>query len=90
MADRIENLPSSNEKPSNIDLNIMKEVFGEGMTVAQTLEIKKILIPAILFIVLSLPMMNKLLKNVIPDSEFFLMFVKTLIFIIVMVLLQFF
>ncbi len=89
MADRITNLPSSQEQPpSDIDVNVMKEVFGDGVAVAKSLELKKIIIPAIVFIILSLPMIDNLLKNVVPDSEMVLMFVKTLIFLIVLVVLQ--
>lgn len=88
MADRIANLPSSQEQPSDIDVNVMRDVFGEGAVVAKSLQLKKLIIPAILFVVLSLPMVDNLLKNVVPDSEMVLMFVKTLIFLIVLVVLQ--
>ena len=88
MADRIANLPSSQEQPSDIDVNVMRDVFGEGAVVAKSLQLKKLISPAILFVVLSLPMVDNLLKNVVPDSEMVLMFVKTLIFLIVLVVLQ--
>ena len=89
MADRIANLsPSQQEQPSEIDVNIMRDVFGDGKAVAKSLQLKKIIIPAILFVVLSLPIVDNLLKSVVPDSEMEIMFVKTLIFLIVLVLLQ--
>jgi hypothetical protein len=88
MADRIANLPPSQEQPSDIDVNVMRDVFGDGVTVANSLQLKKLIIPAILFVVLSLPMVDNLLKNVVPDSEMVIMFVKTLIFLIVLVVLQ--
>jgi len=88
MADRIANLPPSQEQPSDIDVNVMRDVFGDGAAVAKSLQLKKLIIPAILFVVLSLPMVDNLLKNVVPDSEMVIMFVKTLIFLIVLVVLQ--
>jgi hypothetical protein len=88
MADRITNLPSSQERPSDIDINVMKNVFGESLDVAKSLQLKKIIIPAIVFIVLSLPIVDSILKNIVSDSDILLMFTKTLIFLIVLVLLQ--
>jgi len=88
MADRITNLPPSQEEPSNIDVNVMKDIFGDGANVAKSLQLKKLIIPAIVFIVLSLPMIDNFLKNVISDSEGVLIFTKTLIFLIILVILQ--
>jgi hypothetical protein len=88
MADQIKNLPSSQDKPSDIDVNVMQDVFGDGATVVKSLQLKKIIIPVVLFIVLSLPMVNNFIGTVVPDSEFILMFVKTLIFLAVLAILQ--
>lgn len=88
MADRITNLPPSQEHPSDIDVSVMRDVFGDGVAVSKSLQLKKLIIPAILFVVLSLPMVDNLLKNVVPDSEMVIVFTKTLIFLIVMVVLQ--
>ncbi len=88
MADRISNLPQSQEKPSDIDVNVMRDVFGDGVTVAKSLQLKKLIIPTILFVVLSLPMVDKLLKNVVSDSPMLIMFAKTLIFLIVLVVIK--
>lgn len=88
MADQIKNLPSSQDKPSDIDVNVMHDVFGDGVTVVKSLQLKKIIIPVVLFIVLSLPMVNNFIGTVVPDSEFILMFVKTLIFLAVLAILQ--
>jgi hypothetical protein len=88
MADQIKNLPSSQDKPSDIDVNVMQDVFGDGVTVVKSLQLKKIIIPVVLFIVLSLPMVNNFIGTVVPDSEFILMFVKTLIFLAVLAILQ--
>ena len=78
----------SERSASYLDVNIIRDVFGDGKAVAKSLQLKKIIIPAILFVVLSLPIVDNLLKSVVPDSEMVIMFVKTLIFLIVLVLLQ--
>ena len=88
MADRISNLPPSQEKPSDIDLNVMRDVFGDGATVANSLQLKKLIIPTILFVVLSLPIVDRLLKNLVSDSPILIMFTKTLVFLIVLVVLK--
>ncbi len=88
MADPIRNLPPSQDQPSDIDVNVMREVFGDGQNVVKSIQLQKVIIPAILFVVLSLPFMDHLLKNIVPDSEMMLLFVKTLIFLIVLVVLQ--
>ncbi len=88
MADPIRNLPPSQDQPSDIDVNVMREVFGDGQNVVKSIQLQKVIIPAILFVVLSLPFMDHLLKNIVPDSEMLLLFVKTLIFLIVLVVLQ--
>ena len=88
MADQIKDLPTSQDQPSGIDVNVMREIFGDGAAVAKSLQLKKIIIPAVLFVVLSLPMVDNFLKTVVPDSEMVLMFVKTLIFLVVLVVLQ--
>ena len=88
MADRIENLPPSQEKPLDIDVNVMRDVFGDGAAVAKSLQLKKLIIPAILFVVLSLPMVDSILKNVVSDSNMVILFAKTLIFLIVLVVFQ--
>lgn len=81
-------MPPSQEQPSDIDVNVMRDVFGDGAAVAKSIQLKKLIIPAILFVVLSLPMVDNLLRTVVPDSEMVIMFVKTLIFIIILVVLQ--
>jgi hypothetical protein len=88
MADLITNLPSSREKPSDIDVNVIRDVFGDGVSVAKSLQLKRLIIPAVMFVVLSLPIVNGFLKTIVPDSEIVLMFVKTIIFLIVLILIQ--
>jgi hypothetical protein len=88
MADQIKNLPTSQEQPSDVDMNVMREIFGDGVNVAKSLQLKKIIIPAIMFVVLSLPMIDNFLKTIVPDSDAVLIFVKTLIFLVMLALFQ--
>lgn len=88
MADEIKNLPQTQETPSDIDVNVMRDIFGQGFDVAKSVDFKKLILPAIVFIVLSLPIIDKLLGSVVSDSETVLIFTKTLIFVIVLIILQ--
>lgn len=88
MADEIKNLPQTQETPSDIDVNVMRDIFGQGLDVAKSVDFKKLILPAIVFIVLSLPIIDKLLGSVVSDSETVLIFTKTLIFVIVLIILQ--
>jgi hypothetical protein len=88
MADRIANLPTSHGQTSDIDMNIMKDIFGHGTNVATSLNLKKIIIPAIVFVILNLPTIDNLIKNNVTSSESVLLFVKTIVFLIVLVVLQ--
>ena len=87
MADRIRNLPSSNEEPSDIDVSVMRAVFGDGV-VDKSLHVNKIIITVIVFVVLSLPVIDSLLKKVVPDSQIMIMFIKSLIFAVIIVVVQ--
>lgn len=93
MADKISNLPSaesssSSSPVSEIDENAMKEVFGQGTVVASKLNMKKILVQVVVFVAISLPWMDNLLKNFLPDNEIILFFTKTFVFLIVLMIIQ--
>ncbi|TFH06716.1 MAG: hypothetical protein E4H07_10080, partial [Nitrosomonadales bacterium] len=69
MADLIKNLPTSQDPPSDIDVTAMRDVFDKSSTIAKSLQLKKIIIPVVIFIALSLPMVNKFIGTLVPDSE---------------------
>jgi hypothetical protein len=87
MADRIDNLPSSKEEPSEIDLNIMKDIFGK-MTETKSFDFKALIIPIIVFLVLSLSVTDTVMRNLISNSDVTILTVKTIIFIMVLVVVQ--
>lgn len=89
MADRIDQLPPTTEKPSNIDMNAMRELFGNSATGTQSkVNLNKLIVPAAVFIILSLPMVDNLLKSTVSDSEMMIIFTKTVAFLIVLLVLQ--
>jgi hypothetical protein len=87
MADRIDNLPSSKEDPSEIDINVMKDIFGK-MSETKSFNFKALIIPIIIFLVLSLSVTDTVMRNLISDSDVTILAVKTIIFIAVLVLVQ--
>jgi hypothetical protein len=87
MADRIDNLPSSKEDPSEIDINVMKDIFGK-MSETKSFNFKALIIPIIIFLVLSLSVTDTVMRNLISDSDVTILAVKTIIFIVVLVLVQ--
>jgi len=102
MADRIDQLPPTMEKPSNVDKNAMHEIFhtplnqtqlndkGEAvMHVANKMNWKKLLIPLIVFIVLSLPPITSMFYNMLSESETTTLVAKTAVFLVILIVLQF-
>jgi hypothetical protein len=87
MADRIDNLPSSKEDPSEIDINVMKDIFGK-MSETKSFNFKALIIPIIIFLVLSLSVTDTVMRNLISDSDVTILAVKTIIFVVVLVLVQ--
>jgi hypothetical protein len=86
--DKLSELPTSNVKPSKTDLEIIKSLFGEGEKVAKSLKIKEILIPAIAFVFLSLPITDSLIRKNIVDNDIMILIIKTIILIIILVIMQ--
>lgn len=88
MGDKIEDLPQSSAKPSETDENVMRDVFGKSAKVANRLDVKKVMIQLLIFVVLSLPFVDTLLKKYVSDSEVVMFFVKTILFLLVLMVLQ--
>jgi len=85
MADRIDQLPNQQEKPNDIDLEAIRHLFGNSNT---KIDVKKFIVPVILFLLLSLPMVDSLLKATISDSSIVLLFVKALVFLVILFIVQ--
>jgi hypothetical protein len=86
MADKISQLPMDYNSPSEQDLKVMNALFGNSKINS---EVQKLLIPGILFFVLSIPYFDKLLGNfVTTSSNYVLLAIKTIIFIILLLIIQ--
>jgi len=84
MSDRIDELPRTSEKPSILDTKIMNDLFNDS---TKKTNWKSILLLSLLFIVLSLPVVDKFLKN-ISDSELVILLAKTTVFVVILTLLN--
>jgi NADH:ubiquinone oxidoreductase subunit 3 (subunit A) len=85
MADRIDQLPNQQENPNDIDLEAIRHLFGNSNT---KIDVKKFIVPVILFLLLSLPMVDSLFKATISDSSIVLLFVKALVFLVILFIVQ--
>ena len=87
MADRIDQLPSQSEKPDNIDLEAIKHLFANSNDKDKG-DVKKFIVPVILFLLLSLPFVDSLFKSTISDSSLVLLFTKAVVFIVILFIVQ--
>lgn len=86
MADDIRRLPTTNEQPSPVDIQIMQSMFGNS---ALNYELKRLVVPAITFFVLNLYAVDEILRKLFSSqSDIVFMIIKTVIFIGVMVVAQ--
>lgn len=96
MADRIDQLPPTMKTPSDIDKNAMYDIFHTNdignaapfVHVANKINWKKFFIPLIVFIILSLPPINNIFLNMLSESETTTLIVKSVVFIVIMLVLQ--
>jgi hypothetical protein len=87
MADPIVQLPTDNTKPNQDELTIVNSLFKKHSNTIETVanEMKDSIIAGILFIVLSLPQVDELIKSLLAftnNSPIILTIVKALIFIV--------
>lgn len=81
--DIIENLPTNTNVPSHDEIQIMDKLFYTDNSGFLN-EVKKIVILAILFVIMSLPPIDELVKKLVPitqKSPYMLLIVKTLCFV---------
>lgn len=81
MTDNISQLPATDEKISEIDINILNTLF-ENKNVKKN--IKKLLIPGLVFLILNIPMVDSLMKNLISNSTIINLIIKTLLFLVIL------
>jgi hypothetical protein len=87
MADPIVQLPTDNTQPNQDELTIVNSLFKKHSNTIETVanEMKDSIITGILFIVLSLPQVDELIKSLLTftnNSPIILTIVKALIFIV--------
>jgi hypothetical protein len=88
MADRIDNLPSSTDGLSSVDKNALQDLFRVAKTENDKVNLTKLIIPACAFIILSLPIVDRMLKSTISDSETVVLFAKVVAFTVVLLVIQ--
>lgn len=89
MADRIDQLPNKNQPPNNIDIQAMQQLFKNTNQNKSGFNIKNALIPTIVFILLSLPLVDSLIKTHIGDSDTLSLFIKAVIFLLFFLIFQY-
>jgi hypothetical protein len=89
MSNALSGLPiSANQRPpSEHDMRIMEAMFGSS---SAGYEIKKLIVPGALFLALSLPFVDRLLKGVITTSDLVLLVIKTGLFLALLLVAQLF
>lgn len=87
MADRIDQLPQTNTNPSRLDSEIMSELFSQQNQRGK-IDWKYSALLLSLFVVLNLPAVNNLLTDTFSESIVLVLFIKTVVFVIALAILQ--
>ena len=93
MADHISSLPHSDEQVSQKDIDVMKSVFGGSAQTKGLLScdnLKKLFLVGIVFLLINLPIIDSAMKAVFDTSDFILLLIKTILFVVIILLAQFF
>ena len=83
-SDNMMSLPVNAVQPSQQDVRVMEAMFGSSMSSNAT----KLVIPGILFFVLSLPFVDSLLKGMITTSDLIHLVIKTGLFLALLLVAQ--
>lgn len=92
--DELKKLPFDNEDPTKEEMEIVDKLFTNKnlLSVIIGSKLKFALIIGILFFILSLPILDEQLYKVIPNlkkyGNYFLLFIKMVIFIFILMYLQ--
>ena len=86
--DPLSDLPQTKETATRNDLEIIKTLFGEGEKLTKSIRGKEVIIATIVFILLSLPWTDSLLKQKVTDNPVFVLIVKAVIFCAILIFLQ--
>lgn len=85
----IENLPTD-KKMNLVDKNVIKEIFNSQSDSKTKLGIKKSIILIVVFILLNIPFVDNFIKKRISESNTVVISIKTIIFIIIIIVLNFY
>ena len=93
LADNLQYLPTNKLSPSPTDLHLTDQIFGPETTLTTKFisEGKESIIIGLLFIIFSLPQIDELIKKILPiarNSVYFLILIKSLLFIIIFWLIK--
>lgn len=89
MADRIDQLPQTNTNPSHLDSEIMNELFSQQNARGKgKIDWRYSVLLLALFVVLNLPAVNNFLNKTFPESGGMILSIKTIVFVIVLIILQ--
>lgn len=89
--DDIFSLPTNKIPPTDVELNIIENFFKQEKKTKITTEVKKIFLVSAIFFIISLPIVDYVLKKIIKFtniSSYILILIKTIIFSIIYFLIQ--
>ena len=95
MGDDISTLPTDKNNPSEVDKNITDTIFGENLSITQKLvkEGKDMIILGVLFVILSLPQLDDIIKKFVPitaNSVYMLILIKAILIMVIFWLIKHF
>lgn len=91
MADYLASLPKSNERASEMDINVLRSIFGtpphkkeskggEGFVKG----LKQLVFLYIVFVIINLPLIDAALKSLVPEtSSLVFLLIKATVFVVV-------
>ena len=91
MPDVIKNLPTDKNEVSTEELNTVNYLFKKDLPLKEKVigEIKMVILAGILFVLVSLPFLNDIIKQYINiTSDYILIAIKSLIFMILFYILK--
>ena len=97
MADHLSSLPKSNERVSEMDMNVLRSVFGTSHRSNNHKDnegsggfvkgLKKLVFLYIVFVLINLPFIDAALKSLVPEtSSLVFLLIKATVFIVIVFL----
>lgn len=89
MADYLASLPKSNERASEMDINVLRSIFGTHKKESKGGEgfvkgLKQLVFLYIVFVIINLPLIDAALKSLVPErSSLVFLLIKATVFVVV-------